>query len=358
MASKRSRQNPGQSSRRAEIIQAELDRRPVVPERIIRGGVGSAFWNMIDALGLRRTTIPYAQRNISWVREFYFHAGTQGHMTAEIRGVHLPLITPEFIRDYYQLPAVPECRFTAIIRGEADYPGEDIRRVLVDPASGPLRGSSQIFRANMTRQAKNWLHFITGNIMPRLHRSGARRDLALLLYLLMTGQPVQVDRIIYLELRASIMDARVGQGIIFPHLISDICIRLGVGRLPTDVIAQIASYQLMPEDPPIQEEAEAERDVPHESPVQEEMNEEETLGEEDQPGPSTSAPREATPASVAPPPDLLAQMYQGIQSLLRSQERMSRDIQSIDRRVGRIETVLRVQAASDSSDSDDSGSGR
>ena len=158
-------------------------------------------------------------------------------MTAILRGVELPVITPEFIRSYYQLPAVLECRYTATVRGELDYPSDDIRRLLIDPATGPMRDLSQIPRANMTSQAKNWLHFVTGNIMPMLHRSGARRNLALLLYLLITGQPVQIDRIIYLELRASIMDARVGQGIVFPHLISDICVRAGVGRAATDVIA-------------------------------------------------------------------------------------------------------------------------
>ncbi|KAF7821319.1 uncharacterized protein G2W53_026774 [Senna tora] len=74
---------------------------------------------------------------------------------------------------------------------------------------------------------RNWVHVGT-------HKREISRKTALLLYLLMTNQPVKLEAIIYKSLCKVAYNGRAGCALIFPHMISDFYFNAGVPEDDTD----------------------------------------------------------------------------------------------------------------------------
>ncbi|KAF7807490.1 hypothetical protein G2W53_039651 [Senna tora] len=138
------------------------------------------------------------------------------------------------IRSYYNLPCVNECRYEELKDDDTNFPWNEIEEELGacwDPQEGSKR---YILRSDMNATARIWLILIASNIKPSKYLTKISRKTTLLLYLLMTNQPVKLEAIIYKSLCKVSYNGRAGCALIFPHMISDFYFNAGVPKDDTD----------------------------------------------------------------------------------------------------------------------------
>ncbi|KAF7812734.1 putative RNA-directed DNA polymerase [Senna tora] len=138
------------------------------------------------------------------------------------------------IRSYYNLPHVEECRYEELKGDDKNFPWNEIEEELGacwDPQEGSKR---YILRSDMNATARIWLILVANNIKPSKYLTKISRNAALLLYLLMTNQPVKLEAIIYKSLCKVAYNGRARCPLIFPHMISDFYFNVGVLADDTD----------------------------------------------------------------------------------------------------------------------------
>ncbi|KAF7823768.1 hypothetical protein G2W53_021912 [Senna tora] len=138
------------------------------------------------------------------------------------------------IWSYYNLPRVNECRYEELKDDDTNFPWNEIEEELGacwDPQEGSKR---YILRSDMNATARIWLILVASNIKPSKYLTKISRKTALLLYLLMTNQPVKLEAIIYNSLCKVAYNGRAGCALIFPHMISDFYFNVGVPEDDTD----------------------------------------------------------------------------------------------------------------------------
>ncbi|KAF7821350.1 hypothetical protein G2W53_026805 [Senna tora] len=138
------------------------------------------------------------------------------------------------IRSYYNLPRVNECRYEDLKDDDNNFPWNEIEEELGacwDPQEGSKR---YILRSDMNATARIWLILVASNIKPFKYLTKISRKTALLLYLLMTNQPVKLEAIIYKSLCKVAYNGRAGCALIFPHMISDFYFNASVPEDDTD----------------------------------------------------------------------------------------------------------------------------
>ncbi|KAF7832692.1 hypothetical protein G2W53_015025 [Senna tora] len=117
---------------------------------------------------------------------------------------------------------------------DKNFPWNEIEEELGacwDPQEGSKR---YILRSDMNATARIWLILVASNIKPSKYLTKISRKTALLLYLLMTNQPVKLEAIIYKSLCKVAYNGRAGCALIFPHMISDFYFNAGVPEDDTD----------------------------------------------------------------------------------------------------------------------------
>ncbi|KAF7842195.1 hypothetical protein G2W53_004493 [Senna tora] len=132
------------------------------------------------------------------------------------------------IRSYYNLPRVEEYRYEELKGDDQNFPWNEIEEELSacwDPHEGSKR---YILRGHMNAIARIWLILVSSNIKTSKYLSKISRKTTLLLYLLMTNQPVELEAIIYKSLCKVAYNGRAGCALIFSHMISDFYFNAGV----------------------------------------------------------------------------------------------------------------------------------
>ena len=173
------------------------------------------------------------QGNLDWVKYFY-HVNTLG-VDSEIC---LPgtdqtvrnFLTADSIREFYGLRTLDHCEYDRLYFNITSDLIQQIRDTLTVPGSnGWFERNRKLYlpRASLNKEAVVWLHFVCANIHPSTHLSDLELHKALLIYLLVTGQPVKVERIIFRKLNEACQSTRQNASIIFPHLIHDRFIQCG-----------------------------------------------------------------------------------------------------------------------------------
>ncbi|KAF7801748.1 hypothetical protein G2W53_040859 [Senna tora] len=138
------------------------------------------------------------------------------------------------IRSYYNLPRVNECRYEELKDDDKNFPWNEIEEEL-GACWDPQEGSKcYILRSDMNATARIWLILVASNIKPSKYLTKISRKTSLLLYLLMTNQPVKLEVIIYKSLCKVAYNGRAGCALIFPHMISDSYSNAGVPKDDTD----------------------------------------------------------------------------------------------------------------------------
>ncbi|KAF7807748.1 uncharacterized protein G2W53_039909 [Senna tora] len=87
---------------------------------------------------------------------------------------------------------------------------------------------------NILEMLRTWLHFITANVLPSSNLSVVTLGPSLLIYLLMTKQPVWLDWLIMLELHECIYNKLSNKKLIFLLLINSLYQRANASSLDID----------------------------------------------------------------------------------------------------------------------------
>ncbi|PIN21730.1 hypothetical protein CDL12_05568 [Handroanthus impetiginosus] len=92
-------------------------------------------------------------------------------------------------------------------------------------------------RSSLTNKAWDWLRFINVLLYPSSHLSEVSNDRAILLYTILTGVPLDIERYIH---NVILKSARGGMtvSLYFPSLITALCRQEGLENLPGDELVQ------------------------------------------------------------------------------------------------------------------------
>ncbi|KAF7807747.1 hypothetical protein G2W53_039908 [Senna tora] len=89
-------------------------------------------------------------------------------------------------------------------------------------------------RTNLLEMLRTWPHFITANVLPPSNLSDVTPGPPILIYLLMTNQPVRLDWLIMLELHECKYNKLSNKKLIFLHLITSLYQRANASSLEID----------------------------------------------------------------------------------------------------------------------------
>ncbi|KAF7807599.1 hypothetical protein G2W53_039760 [Senna tora] len=150
------------------------------------------------------------------------------------KNVQVKTFNASGIWSYYNLPCVNDCRYEELKHDDKNFPWNEIEEELGecwDPQEGSKR---YILLSDMNATARIWLILVASNIKPSKYLTKISRKTVLLLYLLMTKQPVKLEAIIYKSMCKVAYNGRAGCALIFPHMISDFYFNAGVPEDDTD----------------------------------------------------------------------------------------------------------------------------
>ena len=233
MASKRSRVQGESSGSRLAEIKEEVKQRNILQEREFKYDEAIPFCLRINQSGLTGLTQKRRHMNETFVRHFYAHGQFNNSLQVQFRERTIN-VTPDAIRRVIGLPEGQECRWSNVMQDPEDYPWDDISRVLGARWEKPRDRQSYIARQQLSAESRNWWHFISNNALPTSHRANILPPAALLMYLLMTAQPVRMEYVLFSSLHACVMQPRPRQCLVLPHLITDLYKDAGVFEKPTD----------------------------------------------------------------------------------------------------------------------------
>ena len=222
--------------RRASIAQA-VQRRKLVFERHFEPREDLSFWRTCQALQFSKLLEERGKINQDLVFEYYIDREFRNTDLPVVRSIEVP-ITPQIIRDFYALPApVEPCAYQAYKNHEFRLSDDTIARALCLPGENPWetpRQKTYLRRPSLSPSGRCWMYFVLGNICPNSHLSTIRPEIAVLMCLLAQGRYVDIASIIAHHLTTASQDPYPNRPIVFPHLVSDLCLRLQIPSRSSD----------------------------------------------------------------------------------------------------------------------------
>lgn len=304
---KRSRSRIPSPKPTLDEIKETVEKCKLLPKRTFEDDQEVEFYQQLRSAGLHRMVKEKNVGNETFVRHFYSYTKFYDTLNVRFRNVQITSFTPAAIRSFYRIPLRSECRFQQLKDAIDEFPQDEIAQTL----GGSWyqigdHGQYYIGRSHMCATARNWLIFVCSYIQPTSHMTHIPPKLALLIYLLMTNQPVQVETLIYESLYESVFNSRVNRSLILPHMISDMFTAAGVPEERTDIKFQPkekTNYARINDPVPTHQ-----------------ATDETNLASSSQAQPQRPPRSRAT--SSAPPPSSSPQIMELLSTILQNQERM------------------------------------
>ncbi|XP_012844566.1 PREDICTED: uncharacterized protein LOC105964603 [Erythranthe guttata] len=185
--------------------------------------------------GWQRLCEPESIYNISIVREFYANTLVLKHpreFTSVVRKIHISWETKDINQYYGLLYLGQDWREMS-----NEVTKEQIGEVLSDGhprwIEYPDKGTYELSWKSINYEGKVWLTFICANIIPTTSFSRINHERCALAYYIITGKPVDIGSIMSDQIWLSMRDNT--KGIFFPSLVTGLCTRKRVPKLPNDI---------------------------------------------------------------------------------------------------------------------------
>ena len=194
--SKRSRSSPHAKLTRKKA-EAMFNTRGVVQEKEFPATEEFDFYKLALESRFKELLKKRTKANLTLVREFYITSALEESLGIAFREKEF-FIDAWAIKSFYKLPTLSECRFHHLRYHLDEVPWDTVLAVLGgEGAAWTIRGQKRYLeRKVMNDEARVWLNFMTYNVMPQAHILDINEERAILLYLLMTQQPVDLTHII------------------------------------------------------------------------------------------------------------------------------------------------------------------
>ena len=162
------------------------------------------------------------------VKEFYANLVSPGQHNIWVRNSLVPLDS-RVINAFYNLPAEVNCEYDKLLEKLTPQRWNKIFTTLtVKGASWANEEGCVINRIDLTPIAKVWVKFLKSRLMPTIHTTTVSQERLVLLYVLVKGLPIDVRSIIENEIQDCAMKNHKAAALLFPSLITSICIVLKV----------------------------------------------------------------------------------------------------------------------------------
>ncbi|QHN77811.1 uncharacterized protein DS421_19g656050 [Arachis hypogaea] len=183
------------------------------------------------------------QANLSWVVEFYYNFYLPSLQSVFVRQKQVA-ITEEAIQQALSLPPIPEgldaFQEAALKRQMYQFNWEAVLRVIALPGSRWIYGYHRtrpkgILASALTLEARVWGQIISHYIFPSTHESSFTADMAVLLWCILTDQPLNLPR----HIRNAMGHVQIAGNLPFPALVSDLVLAARVSYRAGDTKAML-----------------------------------------------------------------------------------------------------------------------
>ena len=172
----------------------------------------------------------------SIVAEFYANLPEARNEKVLVRGREVPR-SAAVINRFYETPNIPvnQNSYERFLAGEKNF--DDILAVIARPGirwSHSSTGLRRLKRADLHRQAKAWLYFISARFYPTSSFRHIELDRLYILYAILSGLTLDVGRFIAKRMVRVPGDGDT-DGIPFPSLVTALCIHAQVPHSPVEL---------------------------------------------------------------------------------------------------------------------------
>ena len=158
------------------------------------------------------------------VKEFYANLLSPGQHNIWVRNLLVPLDS-RVINAFYHLPSEINCEYVKLLGKLTLQRWNKIFTTLtVKGASWANEEGRMINRMDLTPIAKVWVKFLKSRLMPTTHTTTVSQERLVLLYVIVRGLPIDVGSIIEKEIRDCAMKNHKAVALLFPSLITSICV--------------------------------------------------------------------------------------------------------------------------------------
>ena len=131
------------------------------------------------------------------------------------------------INKFFKLPDIEKDGYTAFISRQIDYQ-EILREIAVPGTKWKLTNDKLVTLPSigLTKECKAWYYFVGARLMPVRHFSDINKDMAILLYCLVTGKSLDVGRFMLSHIVQYYKHQSMS--LFYPSLITALCVTAGV----------------------------------------------------------------------------------------------------------------------------------
>ena len=158
------------------------------------------------------------------VKEFYANMLGQEKKTIWVRNALIRLDL-RVINTFYNLPSDVECEYSKLIANMTDKTWNKVLKALTIEGTPWANEEGRVInRIDIKLVAKVWVKFLKYRMMPTTHTTTVSQERLVLLYVIVQGLPLDVGAIIQREIRECAMKQHKTITLLFPSLITSLCL--------------------------------------------------------------------------------------------------------------------------------------
>ncbi|KAH9792490.1 hypothetical protein KPL71_004147 [Citrus sinensis] len=162
------------------------------------------------------------------VKEFYANLVSPDQHNIWVRNTLVPLDS-HVINAFYNLPTEINCEYAKLLDKLTPKKWNTIfTTLLIKGASWANEEGCVVNRIDLKPIAKVWVKFLKSRLMPTTHTTTVSQERLVLLYVIVRGLPIDVGSIIAKEIRDCAVKTHRTAVMLFPSLITSICVVFGV----------------------------------------------------------------------------------------------------------------------------------